>query len=70
MNVSDPLKLLEYEQYREALNNCGYMTYGELQDLLEVEKNKYSFDNLLSMIIRIKPVDLIELYNKYIKGEK
>jgi len=46
------------------------MTYGELQDLLEVEKNKYSFDNLLSMIIKIKPADLIELYNKYIKGEK
>lgn len=69
MNVSDPLKLTEYEQYREALTSCGHMTYGQLQDLLGVKEDAYTFGNLLSMVIRITPTDLIKLYNKYTKGE-
>lgn len=69
MNVNDPLKLMEYEQYRETLNKCGYMTYGQLQDLLEVKENDYTLGNLLSMVIRTKPSDLIKLYNKHFKGD-
>lgn len=69
MNVSDPLKLTEYEQYRKALTSCGHMTYGQLQDLLGIKDYSYTFGNLLSMVIKIAPIDLIKLYNKYTKGE-
>lgn len=70
MNMNDPFKILEYEQYREALNSCGHMTYYQLKELLEVRDNKHSFGNLLSMVIRKSPVDLIGLYDKYKKNNK
>ena len=41
----------------------------DLQDLLGVKENAYTFGNLLNMVIKITPTDLIKLYNKYTKGE-
>lgn len=70
MNMNDPLKLVEYEQYREALKGCGNMTYDQLQGMLEVQKNLYSFGNLLHMVIIMAPQRLIQLYESYIKGRK